>query len=294
MEEKLPNKELIALVQLVDEPDEEIYEQIRLKILNFGATVVPLLETAWESQPDEMVQGRLTDLIHTIQFDNLGQELSNWYHIGTRNLLLGYLLVTRYQYPEINSEKIKSQVDRFTQEIGFEIFDQQTPVEKIKVINNFLFGVYKFEGNRMNFYAPQNYFIETVLESRKGSPLALGMIYLIIAQSLGVPVFGVNLPEHFVLAYADISSEDDSFMKDQSKIQFYINPFSKGTIFHRREIEMFLEQIKVEPLEEYYLPCTNTEIIRRLIRNLSVSYEKLGQKGKVGELQLLLKIISDK
>jgi regulator of sirC expression with transglutaminase-like and TPR domain len=291
MTEQTANKELNALVRLMDEPDDSIFVQIRKKILSYGDEAVPYLEKAWENDLDEQVQKRLEILIHEIQFMAVREELGNWCEIGTRNLMLGYLLVTRFQYPDLDQEALKVQIDRIKQDVWLEINDNMTGMEKIQKLNQVLFDTYKFDGSRTNFYAPNNYYFNTVMESRKGSPLALSMIYLVIAQALGIPVFGVNLPEHFILAYADINDDDNSFMHDENKILFYINPFTKGTLFSRREIDLFLEQLKVEARKEFYLPCTNTEIIRRLIRNLIASYEKLGQKEKTTELSELLEVL---
>jgi regulator of sirC expression with transglutaminase-like and TPR domain len=289
---KATNKELEALVRMMDEPDGAIFGQIRNKILSYGTAAVPYLEQAWENDLNQLVQVRLEDLIHEIQFTSISQDLGNWCDIGTRNLMLGYMLVTKYQYPDLDEEQLKAQIERIKQDVWLELNDNLTGMEKIKVLNHFLFDIHKFDGSRTNFYSPQNYYINTVMESHKGSPLALSMIYLIIAQALAIPVFGVNLPEHFILAYADITNDDNSFMHDENKILFYINPFTKGTVFTRREIDLFLDQLKVEMKKEYYLPCTNTEIIRRLLRNLMQSYEKLGQKDKSLELEQLIEVLS--
>jgi regulator of sirC expression with transglutaminase-like and TPR domain len=287
-----PNKDLEALVRMIDEPDDAIYGKIREKLLTFGTDAIPSLEKAWENQFDQIVQGRLEDIIHTIQFDNIRKELTNWCEVGVRNLLLGYLLITKYQYPDVNEEHIKKQIEHIAQDVWIELNDNLTGMEKIKVLNHILFEVHRFDGSRSNIHAPQNHYLNTVMESRKGSPLALGMIYLIIAQSLGIPVFGVNLPEHFILAYADINDDDNRFMHDESRMMFYINPFTGGTMFTRREIDLFLEQLKVEPKSEFYLPCTNTEVLRRLLQSLVQSYDILGQKEKVKEIRFLSEVLS--
>jgi hypothetical protein len=72
---------------------------------------------------------------------------------------------------------------------------------------------------------------------------------------------------------------------------FYVNPFSKGSIFGKAEVDAFLKQLKLEPRALFYEPCSNKEIIKRLLRNLIASYEKLGYPDKSKELKLLLDIL---
>jgi regulator of sirC expression with transglutaminase-like and TPR domain len=129
-----------------------------------------------------------------------------------------------------------------------------------------------------------------VLEAKKGNPLLLSILYSILAQGLNIPIFGVNLPEHFILAYRDEMAE---MMEpgEEEPILFYINPFSRGAVFSRREIDDFLKQLKLDPIRSFYETCSNVDIIRRQIRNLIIAYEKLGYPNKVEDLKRLLEAL---
>jgi len=118
-------------------------------------------------------------------------------------------------------------------------------------------------------------------------------LYTIIAQGLNIPIFGVNLPEHFILAYVEESTHLPILAGNPSpKVIFYINPFSKGSAFSYKEIDSFLKQLKLDPDKMYYEPCSNIDMISRLIRNLIFSFEKLGYPDKSKEMQLLLNCVS--
>ena len=159
------------------------------------------------------------------------------------------------------------------------------------MINHILFDVYNFTGNTSNYHAPQNSYINNVLESHRGNPLLLSILYSCIAQGLNIPIYGVNLPEHFILAYRDEFIIRDS-EDEEEPILFYINPFSKGAVFSRREIDTFLKQLKLEPNRMFYESCSNVEIIKRQIRNLITAYEKLGYPNKVTDFKELLNTIN--
>ena len=125
-----------------------------------------------------------------------------------------------------------------------------------------------------------------MLETKKGNQISLAVIYSIIAQKLDIPVYGVNLPQHFILAYVDETQENDF----QNGILFYVNAFNKGFIFGRRDVDSFLKQLNIQPDKQFYEPCSNDEIIQRVLRNLISSYDKVGATQKVNELEELLEI----
>jgi len=290
MDSKNINAELKALISLLDEPEETYFEQILQKIFSYGSDAIPYLEHAWENSFDNVLQSRIEEVIHKIQFDNVYMELNNWYHFGARNLFLGHLLLTKFQYPDINEELIKTQIDSIAKDVWLELNDNLTFLEKIKVVNHILFDVHHFGANTVNFHSPQNSYINTLLETKKGNPVSLGILYITIAQKNNLPVFGVNLPEHFILAFTNQYSENSiSFIKE-NEVLFYINPFNKGAVFTAKEIELFLKQLKLKPDKSFFNPATNEEIIKRLLLNLIHSYEKTGYANKATELQTLLSI----
>ncbi len=282
--------ELNALISLLDDPDESVYIEISNKLLSMGPMVIPELEAAWEHCFDTLIQNRIENIIHKIQFELIAKELKKWAQPDNQNLLDGTLLIARYQYPDIDFAKVKKQIEQIKQDVWLELNDELTALEKVKIINHILFDVHNFSGNTTNYHAPQNSYINNVLESKKGNPLLLSIIYTIVAQSLDIPIYGVNLPEHFILCYtnAEHAVLPQRIEGNNNDVLFYINPFSKGAIFGRKEIDAFLRQLKLEPNELFYEPCSNLEIVKRLLRNLITSYEKLGYPDKSEELKNLL------
>ncbi|MGB3948036.1 MAG: transglutaminase-like domain-containing protein [Bacteroidia bacterium] len=285
--------ELNALISLLDDPDESVYKHVSTKFLSLGQEVIPVLEDAWEHSFDTLIQNRIENIIHQIQFDIIKGALQDWAHPEKQNLLDGAMLIARYQYPDIDFKKIQKQIDQIKHDVWLELNNNITALEKVKIINHILFDVHNFSGNTTNYHAPQNSYINNVLESKKGNPLLLSIIYTIIAQSLDIPIYGVNLPEHFILCYVDVEHMGVPSSKGNvgSNVLFYINPFSKGTVFGQKEIDAFLKQLKLEQLPIFYEPCSNLEIMKRLLRNLITSYEKLGYPDKSEELKTLLSSI---
>ncbi len=284
-------KELNALIRLLDEPNEEMFDHIRKKLMNYGNDAIPLLEDAWDNSFDHLIQNRIEDIIHTIQIKNLSQELSIWARGNSFDLLKGFYLATKYQYPDLNEQDINDQIELIKRDVWLELNSNLTALEKIKVINHIVFEIHGFKGNKTNIDAPQNLFLNNLLETKKGNHLSIGILYIIVAQKLGIPIFGVNLPQHFVLAYVDEVHEEKYKIVDENEVLFYINPFNKGAVFTRREIDIFINHMRIKPADEYFKPCDNITIIKRLFENLIYSYKKLGYQVKVEELNKLVNAI---
>lgn len=286
-------KEVIALITLLDDPDETIYSEVRNRFIILGPPAIPHLETAWENSFEALMQKRIETIIHSIQFEALQKALKTWSLEDSDDLLKGVLLLARYQYPDLDEAKIHKQLHQIKQDVWLELHEDLTALEKVKIINHILFEVHQFGGNITNYHAPQNSFINNVLESKKGNPLMLSVIYALICKELQIPIYGINLPQHFVLAYvndyANLIDVNNKTLSDN--ILFYINPFSKGLIFSQKDIDQFLKQLNLDPDNKYYLPCSNIDIVKRCIHNLVYSYEKLGYVEKLDELKSLEKLL---
>ncbi len=275
-----------ALIQLIDDPDEHIFEHVRDQLMSHGTKVISFLENSWETDDYGLVfQSRIETIIHDIQFNVVKDELITWINSTKKDLLEGAIIISKYQYPSLNEEEIKEQIDTIKKDIWLEMNNAQTSFEKIQIFNRIFFEKHSFKGDSKNYHSPNNSFINRVLETRKGNPLSLSLIYSIIAQSLDMPVFGVNLPNHFVLAYLDEKGIIPENKKEsQHGVLFYINPFSKGNIFDRYEIDAFLENLDKNKSREFYEPCSNSSIIVRMLTNLIASFQQSGSTKKVKEL----------
>lgn len=280
--------EIGALVKLLDDPDEEIFQHVQQRLLSYGNEVITYLESAWEQSLDTVLQERIENIVHTIQFNNVKEDLNLWYQSGAFDLLQGALVVNRYQYPDLDEQAIIIQIEEIKREIWINMQYEMSSIEKIKLINHVFYSVYGFSGNTKNHHDPQNSYLNQVLESKKGNQISLAIIYATLAQKLDIPVYGVNLPQHFILGYIDESNADK-----EHGVLFYINAFNKGAIFGKHDVDQFLRQLNLEPQPGFYSPCSNTEIIRRIIRNLISAYENLGATDKVDELKQLQDILTD-
>ena len=271
--------ELKALVSLLDDTDKEVKEHVRDRIISLGNKIIPFLEQSWENSFNPDVQKEIEDLVHELQFSLLKERLGQWKLSEDQDLLTGLWIINTYQYPDLDFDQLNATMHQIYFEVWTTFKNDSPPYEKIRTINSVLFKDLKFAANTKNFHSPANSMLSSVLDSKRGNPISLCAVYLLVAKKLGLPIYGVNLPNLFVLTYKS------------DNLTFYINAFNKGLIFSRQDIHNYLEHLKIEPKEEFFEPCQNLVIIKRTLRNLIFAFEKIGDLDKKQEVEQLVDIL---
>jgi regulator of sirC expression with transglutaminase-like and TPR domain len=289
-----PNENKIrSIIDLMDDQDEQTYRLLEDEILRMGADVIPFLKDALDETTDELKTNRLNYLSHQLNLNHASEELISWKNNSHSNLFEGLMIVAKLRYPNLDVQKIYKYISKLRQDLWLEINDNLTALEKIRVLNHIFFVQHGYKGNTKDYYAPENSFINDVLINKKGNPLLLSAIYSILAQSVNIPVYGVNLPRHFLLAYTDKLYQQPFDQLDTHNVLFYINPFGKGEIHNLRDIRKFLNNLNIKPNNEYLLPCPNSKIIKRCLANLVSAYQNKAENQYAEDFGKLLKIMDD-
>ncbi len=266
----MKKSEIKALISLLDDEDYEVLNHVETKIRSMGDTVIPYLEDRWEeSSLSPLMQKKLEDLIHDLQYNAFFERLLNWRKNGSEDLLEGMWAIATYQYPELSLEKLRQDVEQIYYEVWLEIRDGMHPMDQIKTLNSVIFGKMKFGANTKHFHSASNSMLNIVIELKKGNPISLCVIYLLVAQKLNLPIWGVNLPNLFILTYKS------------GNMQFYINVFNRGLVFSRVDIDNYIAQYNFPQNEIFYQPCNNLDIIRRVFPHLTSAFEKVRADDKV-------------
>jgi regulator of sirC expression with transglutaminase-like and TPR domain len=277
----MKDNELKALISLLDDPDKEIVEHVEQRIRQMGGQMIPLLETEWEGSFNPDLQKRIEEIIHDLQYEMVLDRMRDWKNGGSMDLLEGLWIVATYQYPDLSLDKLKQDIEQLYYDVWVDFKPDMHPDEQIKAMNTAFFTKLKFAPNTKHFHSPANSMINQVLESRRGNPITLCVLYMLIAQRLNLPVYGVNLPNLFVLTYRSASG------------QFYINVFNRGLIFTKKDIDQYIDQLNLKRLDTFYQPCTNADIVRRVLRNLVLAFEKNGDTERVQEVEQILNTVRD-
>lgn len=268
-----------ALVSLLDDEDWEVAMLVEKEIRNLGGEVIPFLENQWEDyENNPKLQQRIEELIHDMQLSATKSKLLDWKENAIGDLLKGMWAVATYQYPTLTYDDMKAQMQDLLFDAWLAIRPDMHPKDQIQALNSVFFDKYRFQSNTQQYHAIGNSFMNQVLESKKGNPISMCVIYMLMAQYVGMPVFGVNLPNIFILTYK------------MDGMQFYINVFNRGVTFQRDEIDSYIKQMHLEPRDSFYEPCNNEEIIKRVLRNLLLSFDKIENQDKIADIKQLLAV----
>jgi hypothetical protein len=282
-----------ALIRLLEDPNNQVFEQVKNELIIIGDEALFPLETAAQKNSfGDQFNERVHSLINEIQRNVLKNELIQWINSEEKDLLLGSIIVSKHHDTYIEDSLVHETIQSLRRAIWLEFNDYQTSFEQIKIFNKIFFGVSQFKCLNKESYSPDEIDISKVLESKQGAPLTIGLIYSIVAQSLDLPVYGVNLPNSFVLAFMDYNQSN--FILNQQNdfgVLFYINPKSLGDILDAREIDAFLSSRNLDPNRSHFEPCSNSSLIKRMIKDLMVSFQHIGDDRKASDLNELINSI---
>lgn len=263
----MTTKETEALIRLLDDPDETVYKAVRKKIIAYGANILPDITKAWQDAKaagngNALLMSRFGKIVPLLQNNLLIGLINEW---KERSLDLRQIawLVSRFESFSLDKQKFDDALDTLREMIPAYRPDNFTPLEQIRIFNNSFFYKMGFKPVPVSdYYNPNNCSLNHVITSKSGNPVSLALVYMILAKEVGLPVYGVNLPKNFILAYSP----------DKRKVDFYINPMSNGAVFERTEIDRFLQDINLKPEQQFYAPCDVVTIIKRLLCRLELSY----------------------
>ncbi len=287
----LPEGEINALIHLLDDNDAEVFRHVYDKIISLGSPVIPALEKASNPDISPVMTERIEEIILEIQFQEIEKEWNEWLESEQPDLLTGFFLISKYHYPVLLKEEVKTKIHKIKQTIWLELNYNQTPLEQIQIINQLFYTYHHFKGEQISTdYTP--FCLPSLLESKKGNAISLGILYQIIAGELNLPVYGVNLLRHYILAFCKHNIFDFSASGELEKeVMFYINPINKGIVFSRNEIKDYLKKSEIESLQSYFVPASVQTIIRELLIQLVEVHTNQSADTKVKHLQQLMETL---
>lgn len=179
-------------------------------------------------------------------------------------LLEASVSVAQDEYPDLDIQQVLSDVDQLVARLRRRCPDDADPLQRLRTLNQFFFLDLGFGGNVNNYYDPDNSYLNVVVRTRRGIPISLAILWLELAQGLGLKAKGVNFPGHFMVKV------------NLPNGQVVIDPFT-GQSLSREDLSERLEPYKRRnglvddfdiPVGLYLQAAPPREILARLLRNL--------------------------
>jgi regulator of sirC expression with transglutaminase-like and TPR domain len=178
------------------------------------------------------------------------------------------LYIAQEAYPTLEVEQFVEQLDKMADAVLQRLPEEAYPLRVIKAISQYLFEDLNFSGNQLDYYNPQNSFLNDVIERRCGIPITLSLVYLGIARRLDFPMVGIGMPGHFLIR------------PTQGEMDLFVDPFNRGEVLFLADCQerfqsLFGEQMPLRP--EFLAPVSNRQVLARILTNLKAIYLQMGE-----------------
>ena len=284
------NKEIVALLTLIDDPDQDVFDAVSEKIVDYGKPIIANLEHLWETTPEEHTQERIELLIHRLHYRDLVEDFRQWNISGHHDLMLGALLVAKFQYPDLSTSPVLVEIEKIRRNIWLELNNYLTPLEQINIVTSILYSYYGLKGGETNYTEPNEFLLHKTLQAKRGNQISNGILYLVLCELLDIPVRAINLPKQFVMAYFKPGYSEENLPDPYHKIEFFIDPAS-GQVFTHQDVESYFKRISVPPVNSYFKPQLNKQVIIQLLEEFSKCFEGDKEKYKQKELMELASLL---
>jgi len=212
----------------------------------------------------------LATLTHPAEARRQFREYSEL-EITNANVARGALLIALEDYPQIDVDEYVARLDDLARRVKEKCRPGEPPVFRLGHLHSEMFDVDGYRGDPSNYYDPRNAYLNEVIERRIGLPLSLSIVFLHVADAIGLNAYGVGLPAHFIV-----------------KVQFelnelYVDPFHGGATLTVGEIETLVAEMtggRMKLSSEHLRSSSGRQMLHRLLANLQSMWAKTGDVRK--------------
>ena len=191
------------------------------------------------------------------------------------------------EYPGLDVQGVLAQIDALAERLRRRIPVDAAPLQRLRLLNRYFFQELGFAGNVNNYYDPRNSYLPAVLESRRGIPLTLALLYVELAAQAGLQAQGISFPGHFLVKL------------HLPRGEVVIDPFN-GQSLSREDLEERLQPLRAQrgrdrddevPLGLFLQAAPARDVIARLLRNLREIHQRSGDLGRLAPVLQRLVIL---
>ena len=186
------------------------------------------------------------------------------------------LTIAASDYPNLDIDAYVTRIEELAAAAEERVGGEADAYRSIAALNHVLFQERGFHGNREHYFDPKNSFLNEVLDRKTGIPISLSVLYMEVAQRIGLPLHGVGFPGHFLVKY--IGDNQD----------IVVDPFNRGEILSENSLKNMLYRlyggtIAFDP--DLIESISKKQILRRMLNNLKIIY--LGQDDLIKGLSVV-------
>ncbi len=267
--------ELDSLVRLLDDPDPVVREVVVGRLTEIGAPATIELRDIVEGKQireDELRRGAHEALVEiglTRMMKELERASEQETFVQDNTVRTGFdfeqgaFAVAMHRYPDVDVEEYRSRLDTMADLLRWRTREFDRGIDRIREINYYLVQQQSWRGvAQQKYHDPENSCLNRVIDRRRGIPITMTTVWLLLAKRLNIPLYGISFPVHFLARYKN------------DKEDFLIDPFNGGTVVTREQCKAFLESMGVEFNQAFLEPVDGRHIVSRTMRNLVEIYRE--------------------
>lgn len=278
--------EINALLNLIEDPDDEVYQTITKRFIGFGKDVIPVLNEFQELTDDPQQLAKINSIIAQISISCLETAIKDWLNSEDQSVLEASLFIASYHNPEFDRDRLFFEVEKIRKTIWLELNDYLTPLEEINILNKIIFGHYNFKGVELDHGSIAQFDPSHLLTNKVSNTFPLASLYLIVAEMLGLTISPVNIPKQNLLCYVEEGSSIISI--EGSDILFYIDPLN-GQVYTHLDVQNYVKKMNLAHPPVTYTPSNAKDFVQRWLKEIAKA-EQL--KGEDERHKALLQLVS--
>ena len=171
--------------------------------------------------------------------------------------------------PNLDVQQVLDDVERLLRRVQSRLPDDADDLTQLAILTQVFYQDLGFGGNANDYYAPENSYLNDVLRTRRGIPISLAIVWLELAQTLGLQAKGISFPGHFLVKVSlqgglvvldPLTGKSLGLDNLSERLSPYRSPADSSVAADLDEGET--------PLGLYLQACPERDILARMLRNL--------------------------
>ncbi len=207
------------------------------------------------------------------------------------SLVEAAISIAQDDFPGLDTQSVLAELDRLAARLKQRFPPDAAPVQRLRWLNRFFFQELGFAGNVNDYYDPDNSYLHRVIDTRRGIPITLAIVYVELATQIGLTAHGIAFPGHFLIKLGMATGLQYG--------EVVIDPFT-GHSLSRDELDELLMPYKRSrglqgdfdvPLGLFLQAASSREVLARMLRNLAQIHREAKDRRRALQVQERLVVL---
>ena len=268
-----------ALVSLLADRSESVREHCADAVRELGPRAIPALRDQALKTPEPKLRVTSLNLLSDLHLERNLRRLRSRLEDGSLALETGCITLQQIYSPLTGTEDLGIALDRMAAEVKTRIAPSYPVKTAVAELAQYFSMDVKLQGNKGDYSDLRNSFLCEVLATRRGIPISLSALYLLVARRASIPLYGVNVPSHFLIGY------------QCNERQHFLDPFNDGKSLTQQDVADIIKRNELPLHPAYFKAASDRDIIYRMTNNIVAILERDDARELLPKIQRVRKIL---